>query len=157
VHLLLGQSALDLPTPGGHGASREERWCNAVAAQVLVPASHLQSTFDPDIPLREEVRRLHLVYRASGLVILSQLFDVGAISWSQYRQEAAEERRAALEAMAARSDGGNYYNTVQHMIGRRLLEAVATDVRSGRTTTTEAMSLLQVSSYSTLEQLTGGM
>lgn len=157
AHLLTGESALDLPAPGRQRGSGVERWCNAVAAEVLVPAGHLRATFDRGNSLRDEVQRLHFVYRASGLVILSQLFDIGAISWDEYRQAAGQEREAALEAIAATSDGGNYYNTVPHMIGRRLLEAVANDVRSGRTTTTEAMSLLQVSSYSTFEQLTSGL
>lgn len=154
AHLLLGQSALDLPVPGMSASTDTERWCNAFAAEVLVPAQHLRATFDSAASLRDEVDRLHLTYRASSLVILSQLYDIRAINWQDYQDAASAHREAALRAMQEKSEGGNYYNTTPHMVGRSLLEAVARDVRRGQTTTTEAMSLLQVSSYSTFEQLT---
>lgn len=153
-HILLGTSALDRPDLDVREGNDVERWCNAVAAHVLVPPLDLRSRFDPDQPLQASLEILTDRYRASGLVVLSQLLDLGLLSWERYVVERDAERTRALEALEARdSSGGNYYATAPHMISPTFLEAVAHETRAMRTTYSEAMSLLQTRSLKSLDGL----
>jgi Zn-dependent peptidase ImmA (M78 family) len=153
-HILLGMSALDRPDLDVRDGHDVERWCNAVAAHVLVPLPDLRARFDPDQPIEASLEVLTDRYRASGLVVLSQLLDLGLLNWERYVLERDAERARSLEALAARdSDGGNYYATAPHMISPTFLAAVAHETQAMRTTYSEAMSLLQARSLKSLEGL----
>lgn len=153
-HILLGRSALDRPDLDTSPGNEVERWCNAVAANLLVPPEDLRASFDPSQPTEDSLVMLTDRYRASGLVVLSQLLNVGLLTWERYVAERDAERERALEALADRdSDGGNYYATAPHMISPTFLDAVAQETRAMRTTYSEAMSLLHARSLKSLEGL----
>ncbi|MBY5163149.1 ImmA/IrrE family metallo-endopeptidase [Salsipaludibacter albus] len=153
-HILLGRSALDRPDLDAGDGDDVERWCNAVAANVLVPLDDLRARFEPGQPMEDSLRVLTDRYRASGLVVLSQLHHLELLTWERYIAERDAERTRALEALEARdSDGGNYYATAPHMISPTFLEAVARETRAMRTTYSEAMSLLHARSLKSLEGL----
>lgn len=155
AHIYLGRSGVDNPLAGAQGLPEVELWCNQVAADVLVPRDDLLENFDADEPLEQSIQQLVWRYRASGLVVLSQLHTAGVLAWDEYREAWQRERAAALEAIASKdSDGGNYYNNAQLMAGRRFLRTILADVGRGKTTPTEAMSLLETRSLKALRGLT---
>ena len=57
-HIWLGRSALDDSTAEAEPDDAVERWCNAVAAELLVPLASLQAEVPP---------RLDLAYRATAV------------------------------------------------------------------------------------------
>ena len=89
-----------------------ERWCNAVAAELLVPLEQLRPVYDPENELYEEMQRLASRFKVSTLVIVRRLFDLGVFDqemlWATYRTEL--ERVKALSAR--KSSGGDFYNTL---------------------------------------------
>ena len=81
AHLWLGDSALSnigaAPTPGFR---REEVWCNAVAAELLVPLAALRNELRRDESLPHALSRLARAFKVSNLVILRRLFDANPTS-----------------------------------------------------------------------------
>ena len=58
AHVWLGQSAVSDAEPAHLPDQTVERWCNQVAAELLVPLSVLKADYDPDSDLRTELDRL---------------------------------------------------------------------------------------------------
>ena len=58
-----------------------ERWCNAVAAEFLIPEKALRIEFVVDQPLAEQISRLAKHFKVSTLVVLRRIFDGGYIKW----------------------------------------------------------------------------
>ena len=91
AHLWLGTSALsNLPSPSAPGIRKEEVWCNAVAAEFLVPLADIEREIRPYEPLDEAKMRLSRHFKVSTLVVLRRLLDLGWIdhehfdaSWSR--------------------------------------------------------------------------
>lgn len=157
AHVWLGRSGVDRPEPGDRDMPTIERWCNAVAAEVLVPRQLLRTTFDSAADLEVEVSRLANVFRASGLVVLSQLHEIGALGWDEYVEARDAERARALAALEESrvnsSTGGDWYLNAPIMVSRRFLAAVLADTAAGGTTPTEAMHLIGSKSRKSLDGL----
>ncbi|MCI2013474.1 MAG: ImmA/IrrE family metallo-endopeptidase, partial [Ancrocorticia sp.] len=60
-------------------ATEHERWCDAVAAEVAVPAIDLETVFDPVADLTAELDRLSSRYWCSTLVTLLRLKETGLV------------------------------------------------------------------------------
>ena len=92
AHLWLGDSALSnigaAPRPGFR---REEVWCNAVAAELLVPLVTLQAELHRDEALPDAVARLAREFKVSSLVILRRLLDAGWLDRARFDVAWAEE------------------------------------------------------------------
>lgn len=141
AHVWLGQPTLSNPR---HDIRRDdqqgERFCNAVAAELLVPASHVNSEFDAVGPIHDELQRLARLYRVSTLVVLRQIHELGRLSWDAYRAAYSEELRRV--STSAGSSGGNFYNTQPVRTSKRFAHAVIADALEGRTLHRDAFRLL---------------
>ena len=150
AHLWLGESALsDLPAFEAP-AHDIERWCNRVAAELLVPRGLLAEEYRDDIDLAEELGRLARRFKVSTLVILRSLHDLGALDretlWQAYREQ--------LERMRPRreSDSGNYYLTQAVRLSRRFARALIVDTFEGQTGFAEATRLVGTRKVETLRR-----
>ena len=164
AHLWLGESGVSNPqadfvedadfvadaesTP--HHSS--ERWCNNVAAELLVPANTLRKEFSGDIPLTTEANRLARRFKVSVPVVLRRIKDVVGLShdayWQAYRQAAKQAQESR------RSSGGDSYRNVGARCSKRFARALVASVLEGRTSYTESMRLLDIKNPSTLGTLT---
>lgn len=164
AHLFLGESGVDNPHPGlATEAQGVEQWCNAVAAELLVPRRQLVDDYRraaaDEASLVPELERLARIYKSSTLVVLSRLRDAGLISWERYRTEwQPEYERVKVLAEDARrrrredSSGGNPYNTLPIRNSRRFSVALVTSAINGETTYLEAARLLDIRSMPTLDR-----
>lgn len=153
AHLWLGSTALSDVDPMSARNFEEERWCNQVAAELLVPMDEFESTFDRAGDLRSQLRPLAERFRVSTQVILGRIREMGALSWDQFMTELRIERERVVAIVTERAGGGNYYTTKPVQVGKRFARELIASTLEGRTTYTEAFRLLGVKKTSTFEGL----
>lgn len=155
AHLWLGASALSDAEPESSIEFAEERWCNAVAAELLVPMAEFRQAFDPSADLRAQLEPLAQRFRVSTQVVLARVREAGELSWDEFMSELNVERSriAALRAVRSVGGGGNYYTTKPIQVGKRFARDLIASTFEGRTSFTEAFRLLDVKKVSTLEGL----
>lgn len=124
--------------------SAVERWCNAVAAEVLVPHEDLHAEFQRDEEITPELDRLAKRYLCSTLVILLRLRDRGLVASDGFdaMYSAEADRVHELAMHSAQQNGGSFWNNQPFRIGERLSRALLRDVQSGGTGYSEAFHLL---------------
>jgi Zn-dependent peptidase ImmA (M78 family) len=154
AHLWLGETALSDLDPRSVRANDIERWCNQVAAEVLVPMVEFRGRLDSNAQLRAQLRPLAEQFRVSPQVILGRLREAGALTWEQYLAELDLERERVAEFIGnGGGSGGNYYNTKPVQVSRRFARALIASAKEGRTPYTRAFRLLEVKSESTFDGL----
>lgn len=152
AHVWLGQPAVSNPRLDLRREDQlVERFCNAVAAELLVPLAHLRGEFDAGVPLAHELERLARLYRVSTLVVLRRVFDAEHLSWSEYSNAYSDQMSQVAQATGSR--GGNFYNTQPVRTSKRFAHAVIADTLEGRTLHRDAFRLLGVRKYATFREL----
>lgn len=151
AHVFLGQSAVSdaqaLAVPD-HGV---ERWCNQVAAELLVPLEALRAAFDRRTPLRDETDRLARRFKVSTLVILRRIHDAGGLGRDAYWR-AYEEEVARLRALP-KGSGGDFYLTLGARASKTFARALVISTLEGRTPFTEAFRLLGFKKMATFREV----
>lgn len=154
VHVWVGESALSDASLAGRSGNTDERFCNAVAAEILVPLETLRQAWDPAASPRQELDRMAAQFRVSTLVVLSRVFDLGDLLGDEYQQWYADEVAYVLAKAGAReSDGGNYYNSAPFQMSRRFARAVIADTLEGRTLHRDAFQMLGFRRAATFTEL----
>ena len=117
AHIWLGESALSDAQASAVPAQAVERWCNQVAAELLVPLEAFRAAHEPGFELRAELDRLARRFKVSTLVILRRMHDsgslVGATYWEAYEHELARFREIA------HGTGGDFYRSVGARASKR--------------------------------------
>ncbi len=149
AHVWLGESGV-LDTEAGRIPTHTvERWCNAVAAELLVPLEELEQEYRRDERVEEAMQRLARVFKVSTLVALRRLFEAGFIDestlWSTYSAELQRLRELTRED----SGGGDFYRTLGTRTGKRFARAVLTSTLEGQTLFEEAFRMLGMRKTST--------
>lgn len=149
AHLWLGESGISDPEAGRLVEPGIERWCNAVAAEFLMPLALLLQDYQNGAPIADEIQRLARSFKVSTLVALRRLFDAGFIDeatlWKVYREELARIR--ALDRRD--SGGGDFYRTLGARTGKRFARAVLSSTLEGQTLFQDAFRMLGVRKTST--------
>jgi Zn-dependent peptidase ImmA (M78 family) len=144
VHLWLGESGIFDTEAGRFPELDIERWCNAVAAELLMPMSATRETFRRNAPVAEEIQRLARMFKISSLVALRRLFDAGFINeadlWQHYHEEIVRIR--SLER--GRGSGRNFYRTLGARTGKRFARAVLESTLEGQTLFQDAFRMLDI-------------
>lgn len=153
AHLALGESALSDADASAFPDEDTERWCNQVAAEVLVPLAVLREELQAAEPVEAATARFTRRFKVSSLVILRRMWDAGAFAsreqfWATYQAESDR-----LREMAASGDGGDFYRTLGVRVSRRFEYALVGSTLGGRTTFREAMRLLGFKRVVTFDSL----
>ncbi len=156
MHLWLGGAALDDADLASDSTAGVERWCNQVAAEVLLPAESLRSEVRDDEALTDGLERVANRFKVSTLVVLRRLYDIGRLSRETYRAAYAEELQRILEILDERSgSGGNFFNTQPARVSKRFARAVIASTLEGQTLHRDAFSMLGFKKLSTFNELAG--
>jgi Zn-dependent peptidase ImmA (M78 family)/transcriptional regulator with XRE-family HTH domain len=154
AHIALGESAVSRPDLGEMDESGEsERWCNRVAAELLVPIASLSQEYSQGSDLTTELDRLARYYKVSTLVVLRRIFDAELMTRKTYQSAYDAELGRVMALADDRGSGGNFYNTQPVRVSKRFARALITDTIEGRTLHRDAFRLLGFKKFSTFEEL----
>jgi Zn-dependent peptidase ImmA (M78 family) len=148
VHIWIGATGISQPTDGLANTNEIERFCNSVAAEVLVPEAEFRSAWKTNSD-EDRVQVLARRYWVSKLVIVNRAVELGLITATEGRRV----RRSVApiyvnEPLKKKASNGNYYATAAIRASRRLTDAVTTQASRGSLVFREAARLLGVSQFS---------
>ena len=151
AHVWLGETAVSDAQASEVPDNAVERWCNQVAAELLVPLESLRQEYDRSARLEAEADRLARQFKVSTLVILRRMHDAGGLT----RQQFWDAYEAALERLRAipRGSGGDFYLTLGARAGKTFARALVISTLEGRTSFTEAFRLLGFKKMATFREL----
>ena len=155
AHVWRGAGGIGNENPRADGQSTIERWCNAVASEVLVPRADLASRHSrvADALLTEALEALAHDFRCGTLVVLQALHRTGVRRIDNYAATYdAEVTRLRSLSDAGEGGGGDHYNNQPFRVGDRFSRALIADALEGRTSINEAMRLMSMKSLSTFDE-----
>lgn len=143
VHVWVGQSALfdlNATRPADIGV---EKYCNAVAAEFLVPASKIRDAWPASLDDDQSVKALAKQFKVSPIVVARRAKDIGLISLDEffefYKRYTTEERDKKEE-----QKGGDFWLSQNVRLGNRFGEAVVNAAKEHRITYSEAYDLTRL-------------
>jgi Zn-dependent peptidase ImmA (M78 family)/transcriptional regulator with XRE-family HTH domain len=156
VHIWLGESGVSNLNQTRVGDTQNiERFCNSVAAELLMPLDDLKSQWQSISAYRDSVARLARNFKVSSLVALRRLYDAGYISESDFTRRYSDE--VAQFAPAPREDGGggggSFYFTLRSRLGKRFISAIVASTLEGSTPFRDAYRLLGVNTADGIQKL----
>ena len=151
AHIWLGQSAVSDAQALQISEHEVERWCNRVAAELLVPLTIMRREYRDDSELHGEVQRLARRFKVSTLVILRRLHDAGGLTRQEFWQKYEEE----LERLLAigKGSGGNFYLTQAARVSKRFARALVISTLEGQTLHRDAFRMLGFAKLETFKKL----
>jgi len=151
AHIWLGQSAVSDAQALLLPDLEVERWCNQVAAELLVPLAVLRDEYNEAAELDDEVGRLARRFKVSTLVILRRIYDAGGLTreglWEAYQRELARLRAIS------RGSGGDFYLTQAARVSKRFARALVGSTLEGETLHRDAFRMLGFSKLQTFHEL----
>jgi Zn-dependent peptidase ImmA (M78 family) len=144
AHVWLGATGVSDTQAGQVPEQQTERWCNQVAAELLMPLEELRAAHQRHAPIPDEIQRLAREFKVSTLVALRRLFDAGTITraalWQHYREE--QERLRTLKERS--SPGGDFYRSLSARTSKRFARAIVSSTLEGLTSFPDAFRMLGV-------------
>lgn len=142
AHLWLGQSGVSDVSPDHDTDHDVERWCNRVAAELLVPVGTLKKQLrDLDDP-EKDLKRLVRYFKVSSLVVLRRMFDIGVLPRERFWAAYEKELRRLIEIASRRKRGGDFYKTTPLRVSRRFARAIISATLEGRASYSDTLRLL---------------
>ena len=151
AHLWLGKSGISDVDARRVPSQESERWCNRVAAELLVPLAVLRDELDPSAGLTRELNRLARRYKVSTLVILRRIHDAGRISRKEL--SAAYDAEVSRLKLMQKDGGGNFYSTMHARVSKRFARALMVSVLECGTSFTEGFRMLGLKKMASFEKL----
>jgi Zn-dependent peptidase ImmA (M78 family) len=140
AHVWLGQSAVSDSQALAIPEHQVERWCNNVAAELLVPLEILKHEYNDGSNLRAELDRLARVFKVSTLVILRRIRDAGGLTKAEFWNEYERELKRILAI--SKGTGGNFYLTQAARVSKRFARALVISTLEGQTLHRDAFRML---------------
>jgi Zn-dependent peptidase ImmA (M78 family) len=141
AHIWVGASGVSDAKPDN--TRSEEVFCNAVAAEFLVPQDALRSQWRADLPWQRQLVELEAVFRVSTWVLARRALTLGLMTQDQY-QSHVDQLQAEYQNQPAQSDGPTYYRTKKAQISDRFSRALVAEALSGRMLLRDASELLDI-------------
>jgi Zn-dependent peptidase ImmA (M78 family)/transcriptional regulator with XRE-family HTH domain len=143
AHLWIGKSGISNPNPKKRSIDEQneiERFCNRVAAELLVPHSEFLRRWRDNASVESNVQTLVRHFRVSNHVILRQAFEQDKIDRDEYEKRIqAEEDRSKEQEKAS---GGSFYRNIRIRNSRILTVSVLDAIQENRIGLRDAATLL---------------
>jgi Zn-dependent peptidase ImmA (M78 family) len=144
AHIWIGESGIcySAEAPVGRGGRNLETFCDAVAAEVLVPKTEFVAEWDSqqdELPIAKLARR----FWVSTFVILRRAHETEKITRTQFH-DLLKQESARRRGVKRGGGGGDYYGPVISRHSSRLSKAVIRDVYEGGTLIRDGARLLDL-------------
>ena len=155
AHLFVGETGLSvldrlLPTD-----NEIERFCNRVAAELLVPREELQEFWSAAKVAANPFQTIARKFKVSAIVAARRALDLELIDLDTFF-DFFESNKGQGQRRPFKKAGGNFWNTQKWRIGPRFAGAVARAAGEGRLLYREAYSLTGLK-RNTFENMRDGM
>lgn len=132
AHLWLGKDGVfNLPDLQA-SEDETEKFCNRVAAEVLVPSRELEACWPQVKTAGDPFNALARRFKVSEIVAARRVLDQELISRERFYTFLKAYRDDERRKVARKSPGGHFYRTQDVRIGHRFGSAVVRAARSGR-------------------------
>lgn len=152
VHIFVGRSGVSDATPRALPDLQLERWCNQVAAELLVPLEVFAREYRPRVELEDEMQRLARRFKVSTLVILRRMHDAGGIGRAEMWAAYDAELERLKQVRPARSSGGDFHATEAVRVSSRFARALVESTLEGTTLYRDAFRLLGIAREETFKE-----
>jgi Zn-dependent peptidase ImmA (M78 family) len=142
AHVWLGATGVSDTQTGQVPERQTERWCNRVAAELLMPLQELQAAHQRNSPIPDEIQRLAREFKVSTLVALRRLFDAGYITRAALWQHCREEQERLRTLKERTSGGGDFYRSLSARTSKRFARAIVASTLEGLTSFPDAFRML---------------
>jgi Zn-dependent peptidase ImmA (M78 family)/DNA-binding XRE family transcriptional regulator len=147
VHVWLGEAGVSNPDPkkrSSDEANEIERFCNRVAAELLVPSDAVLEVWKAPKSIDQKIRRLVRTYRVSKYVVARQAFELDRLTRSEYLEYLNQNKGLWLAEQTDDESDGNFYNTFAARNSRTLIAGVVQALGTNRISYLDASTLLAV-------------
>lgn len=147
AHVWVGENSFYNATIHADIENREvEKFCNAVAAELLVPTKSFLEKWQSDHDdILDKIEKIAKSFRCSRFVVARKALDYGKISQEIYEQTVKELTNQFKEwqerQKESKGTGGDYYRNLASKIDRNFVTALARSASEGRTQYTEIYRL----------------
>jgi Zn-dependent peptidase ImmA (M78 family) len=156
IHIFTASSGVSDSSPRRVSHQAFERWCNQVAAEVLVPLANFAQEYDRTADRASELSRLARQFKVSTLVVLRRMYDARGLTrdefWTAY--DAELER---IRAIAPKGSGGDFHATEAVRVSRRFATALIGSTLEGLTLYRDAFRLLGISKTETFREFSASL
>src|SRR5665213_2242021 len=151
VHIWLGQSAVSNAGASDVSGNEVERWCNQVAAELLVPMRVFHAEIEKTKGTKTDPSALARRFKVSTLVILRRLLDAGKLTRKAFSLAYEDELRRLTDV--PKGSGGDFYLTQATRVSKRFARALVSSTLEGQTLFRDAFHMLGISKVATFQEL----
>ena len=145
VHVWVGKSALFDNLMSSEFDNDLEKFCNSVAAELLVPELQLLEVLRRNKPVSSvDFKSLSRVYRVSPVVIARRCLDAKQIDEGRFFAFYIAYMEELKNVPKRGTDGGNFWNNQNTRLGERFGRAVITSAKEGRLSYSDAYGLVNL-------------
>jgi Zn-dependent peptidase ImmA (M78 family)/DNA-binding XRE family transcriptional regulator len=152
AHIWIGETGLSILDRTYSKGTDVENYCNAVAAEVLLPLDEIRAAWHRAGESASEINRLSDKYKASRIVVARRAKDAGLVSdeefVSYYKQIVAQIKKAS---------GGTYYQNEHNKHSRIFSAALIQETLAGRVNQREAMDFLGIKKEATFKKFANSL
>ena len=156
AHLWINQTAISNTQAVVIPNHNIERWCNKVAAEILVPLKIIRRLYgntQDKLDLYDEVQWLAKYFKVSSLVILRRIYDMGALTNREFsRQYETELEKLKTIQKKNKGGGGDFFRILQVRVSPRFTRALVSHTLEGHTSFRESFQLLGIKKMSTFKK-----
>ncbi len=135
AHVCLGTGGLFNLVKMMPSDDETERFCNRVAAELLIPGYKLTGRWGDAKATTQPFRTIARWFKVSPIVAARRALDLGLISkptFFQFYERDREDWRQRKAKQREKRTGGDFYRTQDVRLGRRFASAVIRAAREGR-------------------------
>ncbi|NOZ71420.1 MAG: ImmA/IrrE family metallo-endopeptidase [Chloroflexi bacterium] len=152
AHIWLGESGVSNARITFFPDEGVERWCNQVAAELLVPLKAFLQAYRPKANLYPELNRLARYFKVSTLVILRRVYEIGALSRGEFWQAYEDELARLQQFERSGKGGGDFYRTLNTRVSKSFAQALVVSTLEGQTLFRDAFQMLGIRKQETFRK-----